>query len=140
MSGTDTHRAAHEAWNRRDHQTCVGYFNAAVEYTDVPRAITVKSAADWDTWARAWVTGFSDGQLCDARYIDGGDSSVSTFSFRGTNDGPTDVGLATGARVDLPLCEVIRYGDDGTIVRGELFYDAMTLLVQLGLLQPPTGP
>jgi hypothetical protein len=44
---------------------------------------------------------------------------------------------ATGRRMDLPFCEVARYDAEGRIVQGEVYYDLMSMMVQLGHVQPP---
>jgi len=44
---------------------------------------------------------------------------------------------ATGRRMDLPFCEVMTYDAQGRIVAGEMFYDSTTMMVQLGLMEPP---
>lgn len=38
----------------------------------------------------------------------------------------------------MPICEIFTY-DAGKAVRGELYYDQVTLLVQLGHMPPPEG-
>jgi ketosteroid isomerase-like protein len=56
---------------------------------------------------------------------------------RGTNDGPMGPGNAvTGKRMDMPFCEILRV-QDGRVVSGEIFYDQLTMLTQLGLAEAP---
>jgi ketosteroid isomerase-like protein len=56
---------------------------------------------------------------------------------RGTNDGPMGPGKAvTGKRMDMPFCEILRV-QDGRVVSGEMFYDQLTMLTQLGLAEAP---
>jgi hypothetical protein len=37
----------------------------------------------------------------------------------------------------LPFCEILRYDREGRIVSGEIYYDSLSMLVQLGHAQPP---
>ncbi len=39
----------------------------------------------------------------------------------------------------MQFCEIREYGADGRAVRGELFYDQVTMLVQLGQMPLPEG-
>jgi ketosteroid isomerase-like protein len=137
MSNVDTHRAAHEAFNRRDYEAQVRNFRDDIHYTDHPRNINMKGPAEFTEWSKGWATAFSDGQIAEPRYIDGGDQTVAVFKGRGTNDGAMGPLQATGRRVDLDYCEVLRYDADGRVVAGEMFYDSMTMLVQLGVMEPP---
>jgi hypothetical protein len=36
--------------------------------------------------------------------------------------------------MDVPYCEVIYYASDGKALSGELYYDQMSIMRQLGLL------
>lgn len=137
MSNVDTHRAAHAAFNRRDYEEMVRNFREDFSFTDHPRTITVKGPVEFVDWAKGWTTAFSDAQVAEPRYIDGGEYSVALFQGRGTNDGAMGPLQATGKRMDMPYCEVYRYDSEGRTVSGEILYDSMTLMVQLGVMEPP---
>ncbi|WP_232661067.1 ester cyclase [Pseudonocardia sp. TRM90224] len=140
MSSTDQHRRAHEAFNERDWARTVEDLAADAEYTDVPRGVTVKGPAEFiDYLQGGWTTAFSDAAVTNARYIDGGDTSVALFLATGTNDGSLGPMPATGRALSAQFCEVMTFDAAGKIVRGELFYDQVTLLVQLGRMPPPAG-
>jgi ketosteroid isomerase-like protein len=137
MTNVDSHRAAHAAFNRRDYEEAVRHFRDDVQYTDHPRNITTKGTVEFVDWLKGWVEAFSDAQVTDVHYIDGGDHTVATFRGRGTNDGAMGPLQATGGRMDLPYCEVFRYDSEGHVVTGEMYYDSMTMLVQLGIMERP---
>jgi ketosteroid isomerase-like protein len=61
---------------------------------------------------------------------------VCRFRGRGVNDGQLGPAQSTGRQLDLAFCEVVRI-DGGRIVSGEMFYDAMTMLRQLGVVEAP---
>lgn len=46
---------------------------------------------------------------------------------------------ASGRSMNMPFCEVLAYGADGRVTRAELYYDLVTMLVQLGHMPPPEG-
>jgi steroid delta-isomerase-like uncharacterized protein len=138
-SHIDKHRAAHTAFNTRDMHEAVRNFRPDTQYTDHARGLTTKGPAEFIDWLQDWVNGFSDATVAEPRYIDGGDHSVAMFQGRGTNDGAMGSLPATGHRLDLAYCEVLNYDGSGRIASGEIFYDSMTMMVQLGHMNPPTA-
>jgi ketosteroid isomerase-like protein len=140
MGNVDTHRATHEAFNRRDFAGAAGPMREDAIFTDHPRGESVKGPVEMADWLKAWAAGFSDARSTDDRFIDGGDYTVCLFHAQGTNDGPLGPLPATGRRMDLPFCEVLHYDAQGKIIAGEVFYDTMSMMVQLGHAEPmPAG-
>ncbi|MGH3731386.1 MAG: ester cyclase [Micromonosporaceae bacterium] len=137
MSNVDTHRAAHEAFNRRDLEGAARPLRNDAVYTDHPRGLSVKGPQEFVDWMQGWVTTMSNAQVTEVRYIDGGDHSVAIFRGRGVNDGPLGTLPPSGRELDMPFCEVFRYDPDGGVISGEVFYDQATLLTQLGHMEPP---
>jgi hypothetical protein len=137
MGNVDTHRATHESFNRRDHEATVREFRPDMLFTDHGQNVTTKGPLEFIDWDKSWVAAFSDGQVSEPRYIDGGEYTVCVFRGRGTNDGPLGPYPATGRRVEVPFCEILRYDEQGKIVSGEIFYDLNTMLSQLGHVEPP---
>ena len=86
---------------------------------------------------RTWIEEQSDATVAEPRYIDGGEYSVAIFQGRGTNDAAMGGLPGNGRRMDMPFCEIFRYDADGRVVSGEMFYDTATMLVQLGVMEPP---
>jgi hypothetical protein len=64
-------------------------------------------------------------------------STVMLFTGRGHNDGPMGPLPATGREASVPFCEIREYDTDGKVVRTEWYYDQLTMLTQLGHMQPP---
>ena len=140
MGNIDKHRQAHEAFNRRDWNGVVRDLAPDIEYTDHPRSTTTKNPQEFvDYLTGGWVTAFSDATVSNARYAEGGDQTIAQFDGTGTNDGPLGPMPATGKTMNMPFCEVMTYDSDGRIVRGELYYDQVTMLVQLGHMPPPAS-
>lgn len=128
----DAHRAAHEAFLRRDWDAVKQLVVPGFMYTDHPRNLTVKSAEEFVEWTKGWFEAFSDATPADAVYHDAGDTSIALFVGRGTNDGPMGPFPATGLRMSVPFCEVLRFDPQGKAVSGEIYYDQMSILTQLG--------
>ncbi len=140
MGQIDKHRSAHEAFNSRDWDGVIRDFGPDAEYTDHPRGVTTKDAQQFVEYLKAgWCTAFSDAEVANVRYSDAGDKSIAQFEGRGTNDGALGPMPATGRTMNMPFCETLTYGPDGKVVSGELYYDQVTMLTQLGHMQPPPG-
>jgi steroid delta-isomerase-like uncharacterized protein len=137
-SAAELHRTAHDLFNRRDWDAMRALVADDIEYTDHPRATTVRGFDDFVTFLQSWVTGMSDARIDDARYHDAGGVSVGQFRGRGVNDGQFGPANATGKALDLPFCELLRVEGD-RIRGGELYYDTMTMLVQFGLAEAPAA-
>ena len=45
----------------------------------------------------------------------------------------------TGKEFTLPLCEMWHFDSSGRVVAGDLYYDQVSLLTQLGLMPQPSG-
>ncbi|WP_445187781.1 ester cyclase [Pseudonocardia sp. Cha107L01] len=139
MSNADLHRRSADLFNHRDWAGFVADYAADCEYIDQARNSTAKGREQVQEFEQGWVTAFSDAQMTDAQVIDGGSQTVLLFTGSGTNDGPLGPLPATGRQVSMRFCEIREYNTDGKVVRGQLFYDQVTMLVQLGHMNPPEG-
>ena len=135
-----THRAGHEAFNRRDFTAMVAEYAESISWIDQARGITFRTPEEFnDDFLQGWVQASSDCQVADARYTDAGDMVVARFTARGTNDGRLGALPATGKEWTLPVCEMWRFDADGRVVGGEIYYDQVSLLTQLGVMPQPSG-
>ena len=75
----------------------------------------------------------------DPRYFDAGQTVACTFTVVGTHDGPLGSLPATGKGFALSLCELWHFDPSGRVVGGDLYYDQVTLLMQLGLMPQPSS-
>jgi steroid delta-isomerase-like uncharacterized protein len=138
MSNIDKYQFAHQAFNRRDWTALVQNFAADAEYTDQARGVTLKSPQEFVDYLRAsWVAAFSDVAITEASYIEAAGHLVAHFTVTGTNDGAFGPMPRTGRRVATPFCEILRFNEEGQVVSGSLYYDQVTILVQLGHMEPP---
>ncbi len=139
MSNVDTHRQLQELFNRRDLDAFDAQVQADLTYTDMSRGLTMKSLDDFKSWLGEWISAFSDATVGNPVYLDGGDFTVATFQARGTNDGQLGTFAATGRRMDVPFCEIFRYNADGKVESGEIYYDQLSIMTQLGHIEVPSA-
>lgn len=132
----ETHRAAHESWNRRDFQGLVKNVAEGLVYTDHARDLTLNNREKFREWTEDWAKAPSDGRITNPEYIDAGDIVIAQITAEGTNDGPFGSLKPTGGRMSLRFCEVCHFDKQGRIVSGGCYYDQYTLLTQLRHIQP----
>ncbi len=138
VKNVEAHRTAHESWERRDFGAAVSGMVEDFTYKDHPRGLSIKSREEFKDYIAAWAQAFPDGKITEVeRDHDAGDTSVAQFTLRATNDGPFGPFPATGRSVSVPLCEILHFDSEGRIVSEEIYYDQMSLLVQLGHAEPP---
>jgi len=129
------HRSGHEAFNRRDFDALVQEYAETIDWSDHARGITFTTRQQFkDDFLSGWVAASSDCQVTDARYTDADGMVVSRFTCRGTHDGPLGSFPATGKQWALPMCEMWHFDTAGSVVGGDIYYDQVSLLTQLGLL------
>ena len=131
MSNIELHRAAHRAFTDAGPEAAAAFYTEDINYRDAACGLVLDGRPEVIGYLRGWKTSFPDATIEEPQYIDGADWTVCRFQSRGTNDGPYQGKPATGRRQDLPCCEMIRW-QDGKAVAGVLYYDTMTMLVQLG--------
>jgi steroid delta-isomerase-like uncharacterized protein len=137
-SSVETHRSAHDAFNRRDWNRMRELSSDDIEYVDHPRGLTLHGFEEFLGWLREWADGMSDATVGNVEYLEARDHSVARFTGTGTNDGPLGPAQATGRRMEMAFCEIFRV-EDGKLSGGEIFYDSMTLLTQLGVVEAPAA-
>ncbi|GAA4859046.1 hypothetical protein GCM10025787_49590 [Saccharopolyspora rosea] len=134
MNHQDTHRALHEMFNERRLDEIDHHVGPEFAYIDHPHRHTLHTLAEFKAWLGEWIAGFSNARVIGASYVVGPNFSVAYFHGRGENDGPLGDHPATGRPMDMPFCETLRYDQHGRVIGGEVYYDRMTMLMQLGLV------
>ena len=134
-SNIESHRAGHEAFNRRDFEAMVEKYDERISWTDQARGATFTTPDEFKSqFLAGWIQASSDCEITQARYADAGEATVARFTARGTNDGPLGSFSATGKTWTLPICELWHFDGGGRVVGGEIYYDQVSQLSQLGLL------
>jgi steroid delta-isomerase-like uncharacterized protein len=137
----ENYRAGHVAFNQRDFEAMTRQYADRIAWTDHSQGRTFRTPHEFtDDFLAGWIRASSDIRITDPRYIDAGQTVVCTFTAVGTHDGPLGPFPATGKKFALPLCEMWHFDSDGRVVGGDLYYDQVSLLTQLGGLMPqPSG-
>jgi steroid delta-isomerase-like uncharacterized protein len=136
----ERHRAGHEAFNQRDFEAMTRQYADSITWTDHAQGRTFSTPREFkEDFLPGWVEASSDIRITDPRYLDAGQTVVCTFTVVGTNDGPLGPFPTTGKRFTLPLCELWHFDPGGRVVGGDLYYDQVSLLTQLGLLPQPSS-
>jgi len=134
------HRAGHEAFNRRDFVAMTSQYAEGISWTDHSQDRTFTTPQEFrDDFLPGWVQASADIRITATRYFDAGQTSVCAFTVAGVHDGPLGAIPATGKEFTLELCEMWHFDRDGQVVGGDLYYDQVSLLMQLGLMPQPSG-
>jgi steroid delta-isomerase-like uncharacterized protein len=135
----DTYRIGHEAFNQRDFVAMTSSYADSITWVDHAQGRTFRTVAEFrDDFLTTWLQASSDIRITDPRYTDAGPTVVSRFTVRGTQDGPLGPVPATGQTFALDLCEMWHFDPGGRVVGGDLYYDQLSLLVQLGVMPQPS--
>ena len=139
-SNTETYRAGHEAFNQRNFAAMTKQYADSITWTDHAQGRTFGTPREFqDDFLAGWIVSSSDLKITGSRYIDAGQTVVCTFTVVGTHDGPLGLLPGTGKQFALPLCEMWHFEPSGRVVGGDLYYDQVSLLTQLGLMPQPSG-
>lgn len=126
----------HPLWTNREYDRILSEMIAEdVEWTTVPTGETFRGHEGFRQFMEGWSDAFPDGRAEDTNVYVGEDFAVTEFVGRGTHTGtlrtPAGEIPPTERSVEWPLCEVYQIRD-GKIVRGRTYFDAATLLDELG--------
>ena len=135
----EIYRAGHEAFNQRDFEAMTKHYADTITWTDHAQGRTFGTPREFrDDFLAGWLRSSADIRLTAARYLDAGPAVVSTFTAVGSQEGPLGPFPATGKEFALPLCEMWHFDSSGRVVGGDLYYDQVSLLTQLGLMPQPS--
>jgi steroid delta-isomerase-like uncharacterized protein len=143
MSAQDNARAVaqlNQAFNARDWDGAVALCTPGVELITVPTGQTLQGAEGLTQFLQGWAVAFPDSKVETTRIIADDANAVMEFTGAGTHGGPlqTPAGEvpATGRPLTLQFCQFLEL-EDGKIARARLYFDAMSMLGQLGVLPAP---
>ncbi|MGJ7906748.1 ester cyclase [Actinopolyspora sp. H202] len=135
MRHAETHLKLHQLFNERQFDDMDAYVGEQYAYIDHARGITMHSLDEFKDWMREWTTAFSDAHVLGESFVEGENVSVAYFHGRGENDGPMGSLPATRRQMDIPFCETLRYDQQGRVIGGEVYYDQLGILTQLGHIE-----
>lgn len=94
-------------------------------------------------YVRGWITGFPDAKIEVKKVIASGENVAVEFVGRGTHTGTLRLPIGaigpTGRKLSIECVELMTFSE-GKIVETKLYFDAATLLTDLGLFRPETIP
>jgi steroid delta-isomerase-like uncharacterized protein len=131
----ETFRAAHQAFNKRNFEAVVNAMTEDVVYHDRARGVTFEGRSGFRQFMQGWVAAFSNAEVSEPKYSDAG-NTVAEFVARGTNDGPFGPLPKTGRTINVPFCEILTFNEKGQIASGAVYYDQLSMMIQLGHAQP----
>ena len=130
-----TYRAGHEAFNERDFVAMTAtrqhHLDRSLAGPDIHHAQEFK-----DDFLAGWIGASPDIRITGPvhrRWPDGGCTSPSPVRTRAARAVPRH-----GKQFTLPLCEMWHFDSSGQVVGGDLYYDQVSLLTQLGLMPQPS--
>ena len=134
------YRAGHEAFNQRDFEAMTKHYADTISWTDHPQGRTFRTPQEFtNDFLAGWLRASRDIRITGPRYLDAGQTVVSTFTAVGTQYGPLGPFPATGRQFALPLCEMWHFDSGGRVIGGDLYYDQVSLLTQVGLMPQPSS-
>ena len=130
--------ALYENFNFRRVDESAEWVARHCEWLDVPSGTMFLGPEGYLAFAQKWLDAFPDAWLEVTSVIGRGDRVVSELIARGTHGGPLigpteQIIEATGRHVEMRCSEVLEI-ENGQIVRARFYYDALTVLRQLGVV------
>jgi steroid delta-isomerase-like uncharacterized protein len=129
-------RTFHQSWDDRDPDRGASVIADDCEFVDVPRGELQLGPQGYKHDYERWRTAFPDGTVKITKVIAEGDWVVVEFTNSGTNTGPLRTAIGdfppTNRRIEVSYCSVMQI-KNGKVISGRDYYDASTILRQLGL-------
>jgi steroid delta-isomerase-like uncharacterized protein len=132
-------RSIFEAFNARKIDDALKLIADNAEYRDSATGEVYRGPAGTKQFMEGWIAAFRDAKADVKRIIATDRNVVTEFVGSGTQTGPLETPngtiQATGRKIDIPFCEVAEI-QNGKLVSGTLYYDAATMMHQLGVTEP----
>lgn len=126
-----------EAWSSGDGNKLAAFFATDGTYVEGAMGATYQGVEAVAGFFRYMLAFSSDSFIEFTSLIQEGDSFAAEWVWRGTMDGPLELGRdihpPNGRSYRVPGVAICRNGPDGLIARHVDYYDVRTLVVQLGL-------
>jgi steroid delta-isomerase-like uncharacterized protein len=129
-----------DGFNAKDYEGIVALAADDFELMDVGSGEKYSGPEGARRNAEGWLTAFPDVKVELLNIVSSGDWAVAEAVGRGTHSGPMQTPMGevapTGRPMELHFCSIIKV-QDGKIVEERDYYDAMTIVNQLGLMPEP---
>ena len=138
-------RSLYDAFNRRDMDKSLSLVTNDVKWINIPFSNGFSGHTGYREYLDNWTTAMPDCKVEITNLVAGDEWTVVEFIGRGTHTGllagPQGAIPATHKKLDLKVCEVLRLMD-GQVGEAHVYFDAATMMRQLGLLPqtPASAP
>src|SRR5689334_11789091 len=131
----DLVRQMDNAWQAEDNATAVAsHFAEAGEFQDMTAPEVVRGRAAIAEALSAYTSAFKPLSFESTLVCFQEDTAVVEWVARGEHTGPLGDVPATGRRIEVQGINLIRFDDSGLLASERSYFDAATMLGQLGLL------
>lgn len=135
-------RAHYDSFNRRDMDKGLTLVTDDVKWMNVPFDVSYTGHKGYRDHLGIWTTAMPDCKVEVVNVFPGEEWTAVEFIGRGTHTGPLagpqgTTFPATQKKLELKVCEILRV-QDGQIAEVRVYFDAATMMRQLGLL--PSAP
>ncbi len=131
-------RIPHDAYNARDFDRALAILGDGFEMRNVATGQLFRGVDGMRDYMQGWATAFPDSRVEVRNTIVSDDGFAVEFIGRGMQTGPlvTPQGTIapTNREVAVEFCEVYEVRD-GKLTSGRMYFDATTMMGQLGLTQ-----
>jgi steroid delta-isomerase-like uncharacterized protein len=133
--------AHYDAFNKREIDKDLALVTDDVKWLNIPFNVNFSGHQGYREYLKNWITAMPDCKVEVLHTVVGEEWAAVEFVGRGTHTGPL-VGPygktfpATQKKLDLKLCEFLRIRD-GQIAEARVYFDAATMMRQLGLPETP---
>lgn len=135
MDHTATIRRIYDLVNAHDIDGFSQYLaDDFVEHEDLPDGVTSRDGVIG--WFTMLFAAFPDVAMTPEDVIDGGEKVVARVRLTATHQGDFMGMPATGRAVDIPLIDIMRFGDDGLVHEHWGISDQAAMMQQLGAGAP----
>lgn len=136
----DRYNWLHLQWNGRDLDKATGLMASQITYKDHASGKVYKTPDEWETAQDSIFSASSNAKLTNRVYWHSGNLTISKFTLEGTNDKPYMGHAATNKKFSVDAAEIVKWGGGGKVTGGDLYYDRLGVMMQLGTMTPPPTP
>jgi steroid delta-isomerase-like uncharacterized protein len=128
------------AWNRGDADGLAAVVADDVIWRDVALGMPMSGREEIRATARAYLTAFPDLRVEETSSTVAGQRLVQELTITGTHRGEL-MGIApTGRWTESYVAVVLTFDDDGMVIEGSTYWNALAMLCQLGVAPPFAAP
>jgi steroid delta-isomerase-like uncharacterized protein len=135
-------RSLYDGFNRRDFSKILAMVADDTKWTNIPFDATFTGPTGYREYLENWTTAMSDCKVEVLNVVVGEEWTAVECIGRGTHTGslrgPQGSIPATQKKLELKFCEVLRL-HDGLVTEGRVYFDAATLMRQLGVMPTPVS-